>query len=230
RRTAEVQLRNNQLFVGGKRFLLRGIRYTGSPPLRTLRDAGINTVWLDESTTPGLIEEAANRGFWIVPTIVSPRSGSLDAHLASTNEFARKVSRFLEQDAVLAWDLGSNLGAERFTDVSKLARNFRSTDPNRPVMADVWDGYRGYSRGVDQVLLRTHRWPLMPSLDLPAYRQWLLMRRRLAADGYCWTWIQTHLPDWFVEMNQEGPKSGITTVSLTAPKELPDPIGPQPEQ
>src|SRR5262249_43771509 len=116
RRNAEVQLRNNggsvQLFVSGKSFLLRGIRYTGSPPLRTPRDAGINAVWLDESTTPGLIEEAANRGFWIVPTIVPPRfntspSGSLDAHLASSNEFGRKVSRFLEQDAVLAWDLGS---------------------------------------------------------------------------------------------------------------------------
>src|SRR5262249_26524516 len=58
RRNAEVQLKSNQLFVTGKRFLLKGIRYTGAPPLRTLRDAGINTVWLDESTTPGLVEEA----------------------------------------------------------------------------------------------------------------------------------------------------------------------------
>src|SRR5262245_20932497 len=39
RRTAEVQLRGGQLLVSGQRFLLRGIRYSGTP-LDVLRDAG----------------------------------------------------------------------------------------------------------------------------------------------------------------------------------------------
>ncbi|MFO0926339.1 MAG: hypothetical protein U0736_04775 [Gemmataceae bacterium] len=224
RRTGEVQLRGNQLLVNGKRFLLRGIRHTGSPPLRTLRDAGFNTLWMDESTPPALVEDAAGLGFWLVPSIAPPQvyvstRGGAAGQPTSTEEFTRKVSRFAEQDAVLAWDLGSNLGAERYADVTRLARSFRLADPHRPVMADVWDGYRGYSRAVDGMMMGTHRWPLMTSLELPAYRQWLVLRRQLAADGYAWTWIQTHLPEWFLEMNRETERTDFV-----------EPIGPQPEQ
>src|SRR4051794_6937098 len=47
RRAAVVQLRGGPLVVSGQRFSLLGIRHTGTP-LKTLRDAGFNTVWLDE--------------------------------------------------------------------------------------------------------------------------------------------------------------------------------------
>ena len=66
-RAAEVKINDVQLLVNGERFFLRGIRHTGTP-LKTLRDAGFNTVWLDETTPPGLVEDAVNLGFWIVPT------------------------------------------------------------------------------------------------------------------------------------------------------------------
>lgn len=223
-RRGEVQLRGNHLWVGGKRFFLRGIRATGSPPLSTLREAGFNTVWLDESTPGGMVEDAVSQGLWVVPTIANSRTyaqgggGKLEGLLTSRDAFGQKVSRFMEQDAVLAWDLGSNLGADRFPDVAKLARAFRMADPHRPVLADVWDGYRGYSRSVDQLLLGTHRWPLFTTLEMPAYRQWLDMRRQLTPDSYCWTWIQTHLPDWFVKMCEQDKD------------EFQEPIGPQPEQ
>ena len=71
RRAAEVQLRGGHLVVSGQRFFLLGIRHTGTP-LKTLRDAGFNTVWLDESTPPGLVEDAVNLGFWIVPSVTPP--------------------------------------------------------------------------------------------------------------------------------------------------------------
>lgn len=225
RRGAAVQVRGNQLWVNGERFFLRGIRATGTPPMTTLREANFNVLWLDESTPPGLLEEASGLGFYIVPTVRPPRlhatgPGEVEGTLTSrADEFNRKVSRFMEQDSVLAWDLGSNLGAERFADVSRLAHAFRRADPKRPVMADVWDGYRGYSHS-DQMMLGTHRWPLMTSLELPAYREWLDMRRRLATDVYCWTWIQTHLPDWFLKLSAENKAQG----------EFAEPIGPQPEQ
>ncbi|MFO0844120.1 MAG: hypothetical protein U0797_17250 [Gemmataceae bacterium] len=225
-RAAEVQLRGNQLWVGGKRFFLRGIRATGTPPMTTLREANFNVLWLDESTPPGLVEEASSLGFYLVPTLQPPRlhaggPGEVEGTLASrADEFNRKVSRFAEQDSVLAWDLGSNLGAERFPDVARLAKAFRLADPRRPVLADVWDGYRGYSRSLDQMMLGTHRWPLMTSLELPAYREWLDMRRRLASDAYCWTWIQTHLPDWFLRLGEQSRSRG----------DFAEPIGPQPEQ
>ncbi len=223
RRSGEVQLRGSQLWVGRERFFLRGIRHTGTPPLRTLRDANFNTVWLDESTPPAILDEAVSRGFWIVPSIVPSRTyaqgaGRLEGLLTSRGDFGQKVSRFMEQDAVLAWDLGSNLYADRFADVSRLARAFRVADPHRPVMADVWEGYKGYSRSIEQLLMGTHRWPLLTSLELPAYREWLDTRRRLASDAYCWTWVQTHLPDWFVRLRDLDKDS------------FAEPIGPLPEQ
>jgi hypothetical protein len=223
-RTAEVELRGNQLFISHQPFFLMGIRHTGTP-LKTLRDAGFNTVWIDESSPDGLIEDAVNLGFWLVPMIHPPRllvgpGGRLEATLVSSQDFTHKVSRFLDQDAVLCWDLGSNLGAERFSDIAHVARAFRASDPTRPVSADVWDGFGSYSKSLDQLLLGVHRWPLLTSLELTSYRDWLLMRKHLAApDTFCWTWVQTHLPEWFLETAYDNTGGAIK-----------EPVGPQAEQ
>jgi hypothetical protein len=224
RRTAVVSLEGNKLLVSGKPLFPRFIRHTGTP-LKVLRDAGCNTVLLDETTPPGLIEDAVALGFWIVPSVTPPGTdGSGTTRLTSNNEtFARSVGRFLDQDAVLWWDLGNNLEYEKFSAVSQAARSFRAADPMRPVSADVWDGFQRYSRGIDQMLIGVHRWPLLTGLELPAYRNWLLARRRLAQPGsFCWTWVQTHLPDWFLltAYGKDGPAGG--------PKG--DPLGPQAEQ
>jgi hypothetical protein len=220
RRGSEVQVQGNQLRVGGKQFLLRGIRYTGTP-LRTLRDAGFNTVWLDESTPPGLIEDAVNLGFMLVPSIQPPEEGGA-ASIArpASDVFGSKVARFLEQDSVLAWDLGSNLSAEQFSHASQLARAFRAADPQRPVLVDVYDGYRGFSRSFEQLMLGTHRWPLFTSMELSAYRDWLVMRRQLSVDNYSWTWIQTHLPAWYTRLVYERDDD----------QGFKEPVGPMPEQ
>jgi hypothetical protein len=236
RRAADVQLRGNQLFVAGQRFFLRAIRHTGTP-LKTLHDAGFNTVFLDETTPPGLVEDAINLGFWIVPTLQPPedRPGTTPAVLASLKEnFGRKVSFFLNQEAVLAWDLGTNLSYDQFQNVSRTAGAFRAADPMRPVVADVWDGFERYSR-VDQVMLGLHRWPLMTSLEMGAYRDWLFHRRALAQPGsYTWTWVQTHLPDWYMNAafdspSAEEPAGGGATLASRSPK-VGEPLGPQAEQ
>ena len=60
----------------------------------------------------------------------------------------------------------------------------------------------------------------MTSLELNSYREWLMTRRLLASDAYCWTWIQTHVPDWFLQLTQPK-RDGETFI---------DPVGPQPEQ
>jgi hypothetical protein len=233
RQAAEVVLRGNQLVVSGKPFLLRAIRHTGTP-LKILREAGFNTIFLDETTPAAMIEDAVASGFWIVPSLrppaglalspvsVSPGQGTgqVSIPLNGGDQFAEKVSRFASRDAVLAWDLGSNLEAESFTEVMRFARAFRAADQQQPVMADVWDGYRGYSRSLEQVMLGTHRWPLMTSMELGTYREWLVQRRRLSMDNYSWTWIQTHMPDWFANLVYEGGgKNGFS-----------EPVGPQPEQ
>ncbi len=227
RRAAEVQLSGNKLLVAGQGFFVRGIRHTGTP-LKTLRDAGFNTVWLDESAPPGLVEDAVNLGFWIVPTVTPPGLPGEDGdrrlvqgQLTSREAFGKTVARFLDEEGVLCWNLGNNLDAEHFGLVHNAAEAFRQADPMRPLAVDVWDGLQRYSRGVDSVLLGIHRWPLMTGLEMAGYRDWLTQRRRLAApESYCWTWVQTHLPDWFTTVAYE----------RTSAADFREPVGPQAEQ
>ena len=95
----------------------------------------------------------------------------------------------------------------------------RKADPGRPVSADVWDGLVPYSRILN--LVGVHRWPLMTTLELPRYREWLEQRRRLANPGtFTWTWIQTHMPDWFTNVLYDRSSTGAFN----------EPVGPQPEQ
>ncbi len=224
RRAAVVSLEGSKLLVSGKPFFPRIIRHTGTP-LKTLADAGFNTVVLDETTPPGMVEDAVNLGFWIVPSVTPPfTEGTGDARLTSSNDtFARSVGRFLDQDAVLWWDLGTNLEYEKFPAINRAAQAFRAADPMRPVSADVWDGFQRYSRGIDQMLIGAHRWPLLTGLEMVGYRDWLMGRRRLARGGsFYWTWVQTHLPDWFLQTayGKSGPSGGPGG----------EPLGPQAEQ
>ncbi len=224
-RPDEVRLEGGHLKVGNDRLFLLGIRHTGTP-LQVLRNAGFNTVWLDESAPSGLLENAANLGFWIIPTlnasqIVEQPGGKVPGQLVANEAFSRNVGRFLREQAVLCWDLGGNLPYEKSRAIMSTAQAIHNRDPLRPLAADVRDGFLSYSRaGNQQLMIGTHRWPLLTSLELDAYRQWLMQRRRLLPeDAFCWTWIQTHLPDWFMTTAYER-----TTGRFT------EPIGPQPEQ
>lgn len=224
-RPDEVRLEGGHLKVGNERLFLLGIRHTGTP-LQVLRNAGFNTVWLDESAPSGLIENAANLGFWIVPTLNAPQiveqpGGKIQGQLVANEAFNRNVSRFLREQAVLCWDLGGNLPYEKSRAIMSTAQAIHSVDPLRPLAADVRDGFLTYSRGGNQqLMIGTHRWPLLTSLELGDYCQWLMQRRRLLPeDAFCWTWIQTHLPDWFMTAAYER-----TTGRFS------EPIGPQPEQ
>jgi hypothetical protein len=220
-----VRLDPPRLLVSGQKFFPIGIRHTGTP-FKVLHEAGINTLWLDESTPNEMIQEAVNLGFWVVPTITPPSpmprdmtvSGQTPAHFVSAEAFAAAVARFQNTDAVLCYNLGDNLTAENFPDIVRAARAFRTLDPMRPVTADIWDGFKSYSRSLDGCMIGVHRWPLMTSLEMTGYRDWLIQRRRLATPGsFCWTWIQNHSPDWFVSLNHD---AGVDK----------GPTGPTPEQ
>ncbi len=227
-RVAEVKLQRQQLTVSGKKFFLRAIRYSGTP-LKTLRDAGFNTLWIDEQTNAETIEQAVNLGFWLVPmlaaddhaTVRGSVPGQLTSSASAVTAVGRRMARFLQQDAVLCWDLGGGLAAEQYGSVTRTASALRSIDPLRPLAGDVWDGFQRYSRGIDQFMLGVHRWPLLTGLELTQYREWLSQRRQLAQPGtYSWTYIQTHLPDWFTHLVYEKPSAAGFS----------EPIGPQPEQ
>ncbi|HTU91219.1 MAG TPA: hypothetical protein VMF69_14160 [Gemmataceae bacterium] len=224
-RPDEVRLEGGHLKVGNERLFMLGIRHTGTP-LGVLRKLGLNTVWLDESAPSGLIEQAANEGFWIVPTLHAPEvveqpSGKIQGQLVANEAFHRNVSRFLGEKAVLCWDLGGNLPWEKSRAVMNTAQAIHNVDPLRPLAVDVRDGFLSYSRaGNQQLMIGTHRWPLLTSLELTDYRQWLMQRRMLLPpDSFCWTWIQTHLPDWFMTAAYERTSGRFS-----------EPIGPHPEQ
>jgi hypothetical protein len=54
-------------------------------------------------------------------------------------------------------------------------------------------------------MLGTHRWPLFTSLELSAYRKWLMQRHDLSrTTTYSWAWVQTHMPDWFAQLAYPG--------------------------
>jgi hypothetical protein len=222
RSAATVGLEGGHLKVGNERLFLTMIRHTGTP-LKVLRKALFNAVCLDETAPDGLIEDAASLGFWIVPT-VGRREELVRGQLMSRGaEISRKASRFLDTGAVLCWDVGANLTQEDAVGISRSAQLFHSIDNGRPIAADIVDGYRSYTSGPDapDLMVGAHRWPLQTGLEMTGYRDWLAQRRKLVPrETFCWTWIQTHLQDWF------------TTVAYNrgSNTRFDEPIGPQPEQ
>jgi hypothetical protein len=228
-----VEQNQEQLLVGGMRFLMRGIHYSDTP-LKTLRDAGFNTLWVDANTSPTALQEAVDLGFWLIPSL----PGAADEkRLVSDDLLSREITQFPAPEAVLAWDVGSALTNEQTPAVTRTAQLIRSADPGRPVGGDVWDGFQPYSRSLN--LLGVHRWPLMTTLELPRYREWLNQRRLLAnPDTYLWTWVQTHLPDWYADLVYNTAEKGSDSLNSRGQTPFPqsakggftEPVGPQPEQ
>jgi hypothetical protein len=230
-RGLQVRMERDKLFVDGKPFFFRAIRYSDTP-LKTLRDAGFNTVWFDPSVPADKIEEAAAHGFWIVPSLpllgdtqpaakgATLTSRGADISTARDVEgLAAAITRFLSGDAVLFWDLGGALQGEKAEMLEQTAKAVALADPQRPRGADCWDSFSTLSHYIEMV--GTHRYPLFTSLELIKYRDWLLQRRRLTAgNALHWTWIQTHIPDWQTQVIYG---KGTNT-------NFGEPIGPQAEQ
>jgi hypothetical protein len=214
-RAPVVAMNQDQLQVSGKHFLFLGIRHSDTP-LKALRDAGFNTVWMDYAAPAAQLEEAVNLGFWLVPSLPVTTG---NPQLASAESLTNVVTHFVDEDAVLFWDLGGGLVAEQAPAVARAAAAIHAADPLRPLGGDVWDGSPRYSRSLD--LLGVHRWPLMTGLGLQEYRDWLNQQRLLARPGiFLWTWIQTHLPEWYTALVYDRPNVSS----------FDEPIGPQGEQ
>ena len=222
-----VEFSDGQILVDDKPFFMLAVRHSDTP-LKTLRDANFNTVWFPNEVPQETLDEAIRHGFWIVPSLPIAGSG-FDERVPvkpdpfklekEADELAKYLRKFLAADAVLMWDLGSGRTAEDLSRVARASDIVRTYDPRRPRSVDLWDGFSVYSTYVNAV--GSHRWPLFSSLELTAYRDWLNQRKALTSPGkMTWTWVQTHLPDWYVEQ-----LTGRTDVAS-----FDDPIGPHPEQ
>ncbi len=214
-RQENVELAHDRLMLNGKGIIFRGIRYTDTP-LNVLRDLGLNTLMLDSSAPAPVLDEAAQLGFWLVPML---HGAEEDAPAQTPDQLRQNLARFIEKEAVLFWNLGNGLRSESVEATAKTAQTVRAIDPNRPVGADVMDNYRGFSRNLD--IVGSSRWPLFTTLELTSYRDWLNQRRLLArSGGFYWTWLQTHMPEWYSALIYERPTAAG----------FDDPVGPQPEQ
>jgi hypothetical protein len=213
--TKLVEFNGSHLTIDGKHFVFRGIRHTDTP-MRALREAGFNALFVDYPWDPVLMKQAVDLGFWLVPSLPV---ASDEARFVAAGGIAKEVRSFPELDAVLFWNLGTALASEQADQVKNSAQLVSLADPLHKLGADAWDGLAHYSAAVN--LLGVHRWPLMTAMELTQYKDWLTMRSRLAQPGtFLWTWIQTHAPDAYTQVAFGKPSSAG----------FDEPIGPQPEQ
>lgn len=197
---APIEFQREQLRANGRPVLMRGIKHTDTP-LRVLRGAGINTVFSDGPMSPAIAEEATRLGMWLVPG--ASESGT---SLAGN-------------DSVLAHYLGEWRSSEELEAIMRAAAAVRAADPQKPIACDVREGFWSYSRHID--LVGAHRWPLFTTLEMARYRDWLVQRRNLCRPStYLWSWVQTHIPEWYLDVVQP-PRNAV---GFSAP------IGPHPEQ
>jgi hypothetical protein len=222
-RGVAVEFSRGELTVGGKRVYPRFIKYSGTP-MQALKEAGFNALYMPAEIPPEVIEDAIdNYQFWIVPSIPPVSEGNPERSVnpltaRDADALAQAIRKFQSGDSVLFWDLGA-VRSEDYRRVSRTAEAIRAADPRRPVGADVWDGFGRFALPLQ--LVGSHRDPLLTTLELDRYSQWLTQRRALASGArFHWTWVQTHIPDWqFRLLYDRPPADGC-----------PDPVGPQAEQ
>ena len=212
---------------GDRPFFMRAVRHSGVP-LGVLEQARFNTIWFPNPVADDVYEQAVRAKFFLVPSLPLPESDWDPTNPKQTDPavlekdaeaVAQHFRKFLASDAVVMWDLGSGRTSDQVRRVARLADTVRTYDPRRPRAIDLWDGYAAYSSYVDAV--GAHRWPLFTSLEMGNYKDWLTQRRKLTGSGkLSWTWLQTHLPEWYLGLVHGDPKC-VT---------FPDPIGPHPEQ
>lgn len=212
---------------GERPFFMRAIRHSGVP-LGVLEQARFNTIWFPTAVSDEVYEEAVRAKFFLVPALpfsdadwepARPRQADPAVLEKDAELVAQHFRKFLSSDAVLMWDLGSGRTSDQIRRVARLADTVKTYDPQRPRAIDLWDGYSAYSNYVDAI--GAHRWPLFTSLEMAGYKDWLTQRKALTGPGkLSWTWIQTHLPEWYLGLVHGDPACDT----------FPTPIGPHPEQ
>lgn len=223
--TRQVEQRGGQLLIDGKPHFFRAIRHTGTP-LYVLRAAGFDSLWLPADASPDLVADVGREGWLVVPAAppVTPAAVGTGPEVAREAEAFDTFLRKFGNSDVLFWDLGGGLTNEQVGRVELTRSLIQSRDRRRPLGGDLWDGFGAYSNYLDVV--GAHRWPLFTSLELASYRDWLAQRRRLTVSSRCvfWTWIQNHLPDWYISTVMERDPQAIE------PQGYSEPVGPHPEQ
>lgn len=219
-----VEFVAGRILIDKRPFFLRAVRHAGQS-LKGLRDFNFNAIAFPANVDAALVDDAVvNHSFMVIAEVPVLGTGDVGADTAANvgrdaDRMVEHFRRFRSGDGVLMWDLGAGRTTEQLRQVARTADILREYDPRRPRAVDLWDGYSAYSEYLD--VIGSHRWPLFTSLELDKYREWLLQRRALTSPGkLMWTWVQTHMPDWYLALATGRPN----------PEKLDFPLGPQPEQ
>jgi hypothetical protein len=173
--------------VGEQPFFLRGIvRSDPQAPLPILRDLGCNAIFVDWPIAPSMAKEAHDLKLRLVPML--PFANAPERSLRSIGTGPSVGG----DDDSLFYFVGGGLDRARGAAVESIVDRIREHDRSgRPIAGDVVEDFRGYSRRLDMVGAR--RFPLLTTLPLSAYRQWLAQRKFFGRPGtHYWSWIQTH--------------------------------------
>ncbi len=188
-----VTFQLDRLSIGGRPFFPRMLPYHNER-IDSLRDAGLNVVWIPDVNDVSLQQALREQGLWA--TAMPPKATSSTGE-ALSGEAASLVSFSRDWDNILAWNLGVAMSGDVRRDVLPWLSQVQSADRDRhrPIMADVTGGERIYSRHVS--MIGSSRHVLNSGLSFKAYRDSLDQRRKLARPGsFLFTWIPTEaLPD-----------------------------------
>lgn len=175
-----VKLQGSILLANGRPLMPRAIEHSGEP-LQWLHALGFNTVKLTKEPTAKELKEAEQLGLWLV---APPPYVDEETPLGSNHE------------RVLAWSLGNQLSDRDLAATQSLAAEIRHYDAQakRPLLGSPASDLFNYSRIADILLLDQ---PVIgTSLEMAAYRPWLLARPKLARPGTpIWASVPTHLPE-----------------------------------
>lgn len=144
---APVEVSPGGLLVDGQPFYPRIITHTGEP-LSELRRLGFNTVAFNQPPQASLLAEAAEQELWVICPPPDP------AVLQSAEQSA-------EWSGVLAWRLPGEGDRRSFDSATARVQQIKQADQTlrRPVLAAPTDGWGGWSRLVDGLIVTAPRTP-----------------------------------------------------------------------
>ncbi len=182
---------------GQKLYSIRAIEYNGEP-FEYLKGLGFNAIWLRETPTSETLAKANEVGIWLIaqpPLGVELVSSSNANALSNQNEYFGGAPVDSVYDPVLMWDLGKRLRRDQVEVNRSKIETIKKLDPyHRPIVASIYNGVSEYTSGSKLDVILLDREPLLSSLDMNDYGEWLLNYSNLFATpkaAALWNQIQT---------------------------------------
>lgn len=207
---SQVKMEGSILVASGRPLFPRLIQYQGEP-LTFLKQLGFNGIWLAQTPTAELVQEADRQGLWIVSPPPIPPTPPADASSAAIGAGFQRV---------LAWDIGSRLTGEQVEATRQWAELVRAADRRngRPLICRPENELWSYSHFANPLVIG--RSPVGTSLEMADYGTWVRERPRLARPGTpVWTSVQTQpaatlREQWAILGRGEAPPGAVANEQL----------------